>query len=113
VTFRNNIVVGSTGGVATYNQNSTTIILSDCNSFWENEGGNYEGGTSPWPQAATDFFADPLFCSPADLDFTLDASSPCAPDSPQGCGLVGALNVACGIISVERSSWGSIKALYR
>lgn len=40
--------------------------------------------------------ADPLFCSPPAGDFTLAQASPCAPpNSPAGCGLIGALGVGC------------------
>lgn len=40
---------------------------------------------------STDFSLDPLFCDPANADYTLQDLSPCAPfNSPPGCGLIGA-----------------------
>jgi hypothetical protein len=65
---------------------------------------------------------DPRFCAPSTCaeaptpagEFTLDASSPCAPEhSP--CGeQIGALPVACGEPSpILDSSWGALKARSR
>jgi hypothetical protein len=83
------------------------------------------------PFVITDFgdpFADasnismgPLFCDPGNGDFTLHSNSPCAPGNhPDGyeCGLIGALDVACGIGSVPEThvasvTWSQIKATYR
>lgn len=67
------------------------------------------------PQLTTNgnFSADPLFCDPDNDDFTLRADSPCAAPGPTSCGLIGALPVACGAVSVERLSWGKIKGAYR
>jgi hypothetical protein len=63
-------------------------------------------------------FTDPLFCGPEDCnsaptvlgDYTLGATSPAllAP-----CGPMGALAEGCGGISVDPTSWGRIKGLYR
>jgi hypothetical protein len=38
---------------------------------------------------------DPLFCDVANLDLTLHADSPCAPEQQPTCGLIGALPVGC------------------
>jgi hypothetical protein len=81
---------------------------STCNDYWANAGGDFWSG-EPGP---FDFSADPQFCDPENLDFTLSGSSPCSPDlSP--CGLIGAWEVGCGAISIEKRSWASLKALYR
>jgi hypothetical protein len=57
---------------------------------------------------------DPEFCDVPVLDFTLDSISPCAPgNSPPGCSLIGALDVGCGPIAIEATTWGQIKSTYR
>ena len=61
----------------------------------------------------TNFSADPLFCDPDNGDFTIRSNSPCAPPGVTGCGLIGALGVGCGPVSVEPLSWGGIKGKYR
>jgi hypothetical protein len=58
------------------------------------------------------FNQDPLFCDAPTGDFTIDASSPCAPGNNPACGLVGAWDVGCDS-PVEAISWGSLKAMYR
>ncbi len=40
--------------------------------------------------------ADPMFCNPLFGDLNLHMISPCAPDNSASCGLIGALDVACG-----------------
>jgi predicted outer membrane repeat protein len=74
-----------------------------------------------WPAGTVDrggnISLDPLFCgdrSPAKL--SLRADSPCLPDNQPGdilCGLIGAFEAMCGAVGVERSTWGSMKNLYR
>jgi hypothetical protein len=78
-----------------------------CNDVWGSGGLNYAGP----PPDPSNQSADPLFCDLAHLDLRLDQSSPCAPpQSPPGCGLIGAFGVGCGPIAVEPASWGQIKA---
>ena len=44
---------------------------------------------------------DPLFCDALEGDYRLRLDSPCtAANSPEGCGLIGALPVGCGITNV-------------
>jgi hypothetical protein len=58
--------------------------------------------------------ADPLFCNPAQGDFTLAAASPCLPQNNPWGVLVGATGQGClGPVSLRHESWGSIKARYR
>jgi hypothetical protein len=63
--------------------------------------------------------ADPQFCGvdPAQSgNFFLQSDSPCAPGNhPDGyaCGQIGVRPVGCEDVSVQRSSWGAIKAIYR
>jgi hypothetical protein len=61
--------------------------------------------------------ADPGFCNPPWWhDPTLDANSPCLPGNhPDGadCGMIGARQVNCNTVPVEKRTWGHIKALFR
>jgi parallel beta-helix repeat protein len=61
---------------------------------------------------SANFSADPVFCGSG--NFGIRPESPCAPgNSPLGdsCGLIGALEVGCGV-PVENNSWGHIKTLF-
>jgi hypothetical protein len=80
-----------------------------CNDYWDNPQGNIEG----YDLYPTDIFVDPLFCDPENEDWHLTKGSPCLPEGSGACGLIGAFGVGCGTVSVERSSWGRIKELYR
>jgi hypothetical protein len=84
-------------------------VVTDCNVFWQNAGGNTQG----YSLGPTDLVADPQFCDAPAQDFTLFGSSPCLPVNSNGCGQIGAWGFGCGPVSIEPSSWGQIKALYR
>jgi parallel beta-helix repeat protein len=62
--------------------------------------------------------SDPLFCGASPElsgNYDLQSSSPCAPGNHPGgfaCALIGRGAVKCDV-SVEKKSWGSIKAMYR
>ena len=85
------------------------MLLESCNDFWDNSSGHAEGVGINHPS----FIRDPLFCDSPAGDFTIQSDSPCAPPGVTGCGLVGALPVGCGPVSVEDWSWGQIKGAYR
>lgn len=88
------------------------VVTGGCNVFWLNSAP--ETFDSPVAVGVNDnISADPLFCSPASGDFTLQATSPAAPGDPSGCGLRGACPVACGPVAIETQSWGATKAAYR
>jgi hypothetical protein len=73
------------------------VATLDCNDWWNNP--NSSGGCPPGP---TDLVADPLFCNRAGGDYTLRSESPCVPpQSPPGCGLIGAFPIGCGVTDVE------------
>jgi len=73
-----------------------------CNDVWANQGGNYGGDCPDLTGIDGNISSDPLFCDPPARDFTLDAGSPCAPaNSPEGCGLIGAWPVSCGVTAVN------------
>ena len=84
-----------------------------CSDVFGTTGGDYTDCIAGQGNVAGNFSANPLFCDPEAKDFTLATGSPCAPPGVTGCGLVGALPVGCGPISVEPASWASIKARYR
>jgi hypothetical protein len=108
VSFSENVLTGSEGAPALLVFQGT--VTGGCNAFWDNALGDFGPGSMPVP---TDIFADPLFCDPMNLDFTLNDGSPCAPGGTPGCGQIGAHGVGCGVVSVEAASWGKIKSLYR
>jgi hypothetical protein len=87
----------------------SVVVQSSCNVFWENAGGHTLG----FSLGPTDLVSDPQFCDPSAQDFTVNAASPCLPWNNNGCGQIGAWGLGCGPVSVEPSSWGQIKALYR
>ncbi len=104
----NNIVAECSAGALTADGSMTD---SGCNLFWNNES-NY----ITWPEnaQATDIEADPRFCDPESLDFTVHSQSPAVVPLVGNCGpQIGAFGVGCGAVSVEASSWGKIKNHYR
>lgn len=63
-----------------------------CNDIWNNSGGSTSGCDS----GQYNFSEDPRFCNRYDYDYYLNNGSPCrSAFSPDDCGLVGALGVAC------------------
>ncbi|MBZ0267861.1 DUF5123 domain-containing protein [bacterium] len=107
--FAYNTTTGNGSAILCLNSNSVT---SSCNLFWGND----------VPVVTTcnivigqdeNLEADPLFCDPANEDFTLMASSPAGPDYPSSCGLRGAYPVACGPVSIATQTWGKGKGMYR
>lgn len=78
---------------------------SACNVFWDNLPG--------YTVSPTDRIVDPLLCDPAAGEFGLRAGSPCLPESSLGCGLIGAFGEECGTITIDPTTWGSVKAAYR
>ncbi len=104
--FDNNIVAESAGGGAVYKSVNFPLSTS-CNVFWANPGG------IGIPLSSTDREVDPQFCDPALEDLTLRLGSPCLPEDPLGCGLIGVLGMGCGSVSVQSKSWGLIKGAYR
>ncbi len=104
-TLENNIFVGSKGGAAV--SADVGLASSSCNVFWDNPLG------AGIPLSPTDREVDPLFCDREGRDFSLQPGSPCLPEDPIGCGLIGAVEETCGTVSLRPESWGGIKGLYR
>lgn len=80
--------------------------------FGHPDGGDWVGCVERFEGLDGNFTADPLFCDAAAGDLTLREDSPCLPPA-SGCGLVGALGVGCGTVSVSPDSWGAVKGRYR
>ena len=89
--------------------NYVNDTASGCNVLWNNTADYVD-----WPQRAAirDIHADPEFCDPDLLDFTVRNSSPAATGNGV-CGPIGVHGVGCGAVSVESSTWGRIKAAFR
>lgn len=103
----------------------TGTISATCTDVFGNEGGDWVDGLAGQGGQAGNISLDPAFCDrrpptwecPTILNhdygrLTLRIESPCAPEHSGGCGLIGALPVACGPVSVEARTWGEIKARF-
>ncbi|RJR31978.1 MAG: hypothetical protein C4574_00425 [Candidatus Latescibacterota bacterium] len=114
-TIRNNLVVGNDYGI---NLSGGVVGEVSCNNVFGNSIANYLQGTDPTGTNGN-ISVDPQFCAvdpPGSGNFFLQSDSPCAPGNhPDGapCGLIGASPVGCRDVSVERTSWGAIKSIYR
>ncbi len=108
-TMTRSIVYGCATGV----QCGGGGALLGCNDFFLN-GADYDGCA----QGTNDFFLDPKFCfwaSPAG-PYWLHNTSPCYVTSLNPCTVrIGAITSSpgCTGTAVERSTWGSIKSIYR
>jgi Right handed beta helix region len=104
-----NIITGCTG-LSALARFDGTLLGSGCNLLWDNTSDYFQ-----WPAGAmaTDVHADPEFCDPEHLDFTVKDTSPAAPANSGECGQIGAFGVGCGSVSVEPSTWGRIKSSFR
>jgi len=86
-----------------------------CNDFWAN-GSDYSGCAA----GTNDFYLDPRFCFWASSGgpYQLHNTSPCFDTTLNPCHVkIGALSSGsipgCSGTAVERSTWGSIKSIYR
>lgn len=107
--FTNNVVAHNTGGPAVRFAAGTSMA-GGCNLFWQNVLGDFGGGGAPAP---TDFVADPLFCDLQTLDLTVRDDSPCLFPPTPSCAPIGALGAGCGGVSIEPTSFGRIKSMFR
>lgn len=82
-----------------------------CNDLWPDAGCVHVDGDYI---VANNISADPLFCDEAGGDLHLQMESPCAPpNAPEGCGLIGVFDPACGGTPTRKVSWGQLKQLFR
>ncbi len=101
--LENTIITFSTQGeaISCFDDLSDPILV--CSNAYGNAGGDWVGCVAGQNGINGNFSADPLFCDPANGDFTLDVASPCLPGNhPYGedCGLIGALSQGCGMLTV-------------
>ncbi|MFA4947106.1 MAG: right-handed parallel beta-helix repeat-containing protein [Candidatus Krumholzibacteriia bacterium] len=93
---------------------TSTVSVACCDIF-----GNLGGDAIPagFIKKGTNLSVDPLFCGAAGSEnYYLRSDSPCLPenqDFDEICLPMGACPVACGAVSVERTTWGSIKSIFR
>ncbi len=108
VTVENNTFVGRHGELAA----AAISVGANAAGVRNNAGGDY---FDEWTPADSDIYADPESCDLVAGDCTLRSISPAVPANAPDCGLVGAHDVGCGTVSVsvESSSWGRIKGMYR
>jgi hypothetical protein len=102
-----------THNIIAFSPNSAAMVCSggtvSCNNVYGNAGGD-----ALCQDDGDNISVDPGFCGVLGSgNFSLQSTSACtATNSP--CGqLIGALDVGCGTVSVERSSWSLIKDIYR
>jgi len=98
-----------------FEDNSELHAYVSCTDMYGNSGGNWTAApVSGQLYQDGNLQMDPQFCGYGSEDYTLDASSPCAPYSPPNpeCGLIGACSVECGGVAVQEWSWSDVKALY-
>jgi len=109
------IIVLGTKGLAISCGGGSTPTLTCCDLFG-NPGGDWVGCIADQQGVNGNFSADPKFCDRHNGSFMLCENSPCAPGHhPQGadCGLIGAFGVGCGPTTVEYTTWGRIKTMFR
>ena len=91
--LNNTIIAFSSQGEGIYCDGVGDVTLTCCDVY-----GNADGHGSGFGFGYGNITEDPLFCAPHADDFRLRSDSPCAPgNSPGGCGLIGALGVACDV----------------
>ncbi len=113
LTVERTIVAFSAGGAPVDVATPFSISSISCTDIFGNAGGDWIDNLAPYMGEFGNISADPQFCGLLGDDLELQSDSPCAPDHSGTCGLIGALPVGCGPVSVSPASWGSIKALYR
>jgi hypothetical protein len=87
------IAFSSEGAGTCCGEGEGTLMLSCCDLFG-NAGGDWVGCVAEHAGLNGNFSSDPMFCNPADGDFRLLVSSPCA-DGSSDCGLIGAWSAGC------------------
>jgi hypothetical protein len=115
--LENTVVAFSRGGEAIWCDGPSSPTLRCCN-IYGNPGGDWVGCVEGQIGTSGNISANPLFCDTLSGDFSVEACSPCLPGNhPDGydCGgVIGAMASGCECrTSIEPSSWGAIKAIYR
>jgi hypothetical protein len=108
------IALSPTGNAVDYGEGGTATLA--CCDLYGNAGGDWVDEIADQLGQRRNVSLNPQFCS-ADPDlnrnWTVERDSPCLPDS-SGCEVpIGAWDRGCEDTPAERTSWGSLKALYR
>ena len=107
VTAAGCIVTGGAGGEGAYVDATSTLVFT-CSDVWGNEGGDWVGPIAGQLGQDGNITADPLYCDPANGDFTLAANSPCV--ATPGCDPMGAHPVGCvGPVDVTPALAGGLR----
>ncbi len=113
LTISSNVIVDGARGIVT--SCPVENITCTCNDVWNNEI-NYDGTLGDQTETNGNISADPLFCGIVHSgNFYLQEASPCAPANvPAACGGtgMGMYPVKC-TVDVEKSTWGSLKEIFR
>jgi predicted outer membrane repeat protein len=103
------IAFGSSGGAVSCNGDASANLR--CCDLYANLGGDWTGCVDGQLGVNGNIFANPHFCNPAAVDFTIHSVSQCAPaNSPAGCGLIGAFPVGCGVADVASGEASGVEA---
>jgi hypothetical protein len=96
------IVAFSATGQALHFAGTGPAPTLTCSDLFGNPGGDWVGAFAGQLGVSGNITADPEFCDAAAGDFTIRASSPCAPENNPECGLIGAQPVGCPPIFLVR-----------
>jgi len=114
VTVTNSILSFGLGAPAVHTDLPLVFeITLQCTDVYGNVEGDWVGLIADQANINGNFSADPLYCDAENGDYTIQSGSPCTPPGATGCGLVGALPVGCGPVSLEPESWARVKARYK
>jgi hypothetical protein len=106
-----NAAVGMQNSIIAFNIDGWAVWVDDdqmvcqCTDMYGNDVGNWGLGLSGQYPGNGNLRADPMFCMGSSI----------MPGDPysNGCGLIGASPVGCGVTAVLGTTWGAIKARYR
>jgi Right handed beta helix region/Dockerin type I domain len=96
VNFSNTIIANNIGFGITVNDQATSTFSITCCDFYNNTDGNFDGMPDQ-TGINGNISEDPLFCDTASGDYSIYASSPCAPPNNSCNVFMGAFDVGCGI----------------
>ena len=107
-------IVAFNGGAGIFIE-GTPGCSAECSDVYGNTGGDALPGG--FVDGGGVISLDPLFCGPPGSgEYRLASESPCLPNDDSDeimCPPMGALGAGCSAVSVESSSWGAIKGLFR
>jgi predicted outer membrane repeat protein len=97
VLVENSILAFNTGSAVSCFSNG--LIWVQCSDIFGNPGGNWTGCISGLDGILGNMELNPIMCNPAGGDYTLHATSPCAPANSGSCGPIGAWPVGCWTVT--------------